>query len=269
MNSLNLASLSFSEKQELNALLEEAERRKNRRKIHDIYPATGPLRRELYAKHLQFFRLGVDPGINERAFMAANRVGKTWGAGGYETALHLTGDYPDWWEGRRFSHPVDVWAASDTTETTRDIIQLCLLGQIGEIGTGLVPGDLIIGEPSRRRGVADAIDTFAVRHKSGGISVCGLKSFDQGRRKFQGTAKHVIWLDEESPQDIYTECLMRLMTTFGLMMLTFTPLNGVSEVVLQFMDEAAIAALSNGNVGRRAPPDQIAEGRPLEQPQAA
>ena len=35
------------------------------------------------------------PPVNERAMMAANRVGKTWGAGGYETALHLTGRYPD------------------------------------------------------------------------------------------------------------------------------------------------------------------------------
>ncbi len=194
---------------------------------------------------MEFFRLGADPGVNERAFMAANRVGKTWGAGGFETTLHLTGEYPDWWEGRRFSHPVDAWASGDTAETTRDIIQLCLLGPIEQIGTGLIPGNLIIGDPSRRRGVADAVDTFAVRHKSGGISVCGLKSYDQGRKKFQGTAKHLIWLDEESPQDVYTECLLRLMTTLGLMMLTFTPLSGVSEVVMQYMDDAALAALND------------------------
>ncbi len=38
--------------------------------------------------------------------MAANRVGKTEGAGGYEMTCHLTGRYPHWWEGRRFSGPV-------------------------------------------------------------------------------------------------------------------------------------------------------------------
>lgn len=198
---------------------------------------------------MQFFRFGAESGVNERAMMAANRVGKTWGAGGYETALHLTGNYPAWWDGRRFDHAVDWWAAGDTAETTRDIIQLCLLGPIDDIGTGLIPGDCIIGEPSRRRGVADAVDTINVRHKSGGVSILGLKSFDQGRKKFQGTAKHGIWLDEEPPQDVYTECLLRLMTTFGLMLLTFTPLSGVSEVVLQYMDEASLAALSDGNVG--------------------
>jgi len=233
----------------LAALLEEAERRRNRRKLYELYPDTGPLRRQLYRKHMEFFRLGADAGVNERAFMAANRVGKTWGAGGYETTLHLTGEYPDWWEGRRFDHPIDAWASGDTAETTRDIIQLCLLGPVEQMGTGLIPGNLLIGDPSRRRGVADAVDTFAVRHKSGGISVCGLKSYDQGRKKFQGTAKHLIWLDEESPQDVYTECLLRLMTTLGLMMLTFTPLSGISEVVMQYMDDAALAALSDGNVG--------------------
>lgn len=249
MNSLNPALLSYSEKRELASLLEEVEKRKARRKLYDLYPSTGPLRPDLYAKHMEFFRLGAEPGVNERAFMAANRVGKTWGAGGYETALHLTGRYPDWWEGRRFSGPVDWWAAGDTGETTRDIIQFCLLGPIDEIGTGLIPGKDIVGEPSRRRGVADAIDTVAVRHVSGGFSVLGFKSYDQGRKKFQGTAKHGVWLDEECPQDVYTECLLRLMTTDGLIMLTFTPLSGVSEVVLQFMDETQLAALSDGNVG--------------------
>ncbi len=90
---------------------------------------------------------------------------------------------------------------------------------------------------------------MAIRHKTGGVSSLGLKSYDQGRKKFQGTAKHGIWLDEEPPQDVYTECLLRLMTTQGLMMLTFTPLSGISEVVLQYMSEDQLAALSDGNVG--------------------
>src|SRR5215218_3469680 len=114
MRRARLKSLGIREKQELVGLLEEADRRKRRRLIETMYPETGPLRRELYARHMRFFRLGAQPGINERGFMAANRVGKTWGAGGYELTLHLTGDYPVWWEGRRFAHPVDAWAAGDT-----------------------------------------------------------------------------------------------------------------------------------------------------------
>jgi phage terminase large subunit-like protein len=174
-----------------------------------------------------------------RAAIAANRVGKTWGIGGYECVVHLTGDYPAWWEGRRFNHPVDVWAAGDTSETTRDIVQLALMGPINAIGTGLIPESKLIGEPSRRSGTANAIDTQVVQHKTGGTSLLGFKSYDQGRRKFQGTAKHVVWLDEEPSSDVYDECLLRLMTTNGLMIATFTPLLGLSDVAMRFLPELA------------------------------
>ncbi len=211
--------------------------RARRRKLHTVYPDEGPLRRELYPKHLQFFAAGTQH--QERAAVAANRVGKSFGIGGYETTLHLTGLYPDWWPGRRFEHSIDVWAAGDTTETTRDIVQLILLGPHGEYGTGLIPGDNIVGDPTHRGGVAQAVDTVRVRHASGGTSVLGFKSYDQGRRKFQGTAKHLIWLDEEPPEDVYSECMARLMTTRGLMLSTFTPLEGLSNVVLKYMPDMA------------------------------
>jgi len=237
MNSSTPASLNSSEKQELIALLEERERRKRRRKLFEVYPDTGPLRRGLYPKHLQFFAAGTEH--QERAAVAANRVGKSFGLGGFETALHLTGLYPQWWPGRRFDHPVDVWAAGDTSETTRDIPQLILMGAPGEYGTGLIPGDKIAGNPTHRAGVAQAVDTVRIAHASGGMSMLGFKSYDQGRKKFQGTAKHLIWLDEEPPEDVYSECMARLMTTNGMMICTFTPLEGLSNVVLKYMPEMA------------------------------
>ena len=76
-----------------------------------------------------------------------------------------------------------------------------------------------------------------MRHSSGKNSLLVFKSYDQRRESFQGTEQDVIWLDEEPPLDIYTECLMRTMTTEGLVMLTFTPLSGLSEVVLSFLPE--------------------------------
>lgn len=208
-----------------------------------MYPDTGPLRRELYQKHLQFFAAGVE--YQERCMMAANRVGKTFGVGGYETALHLTGRYPEWWNGRRFSGPIDAWAAGDTSETTRDIVQDALLGPQGNLGAGLIPKDDIVGEPTKRMGVAGAVDTAQIKHqtdgKSDGISTLGFKSFDQGRKKFQGTAKHIIWLDEEPPAAVYDECMLRLMTTDGLMLATFTPLEGLTEIALRYLPGLAPA----------------------------
>lgn len=176
---------------------------------------------------------------HERCMIAANRVGKTFGVGGYETSLHLTGEYPDWWPGHRFDYPIEAWAAGDTSETARDIVQDALMGPLGALGTGLVPKANIVGEPTKRSGVAGAMDTARIRHASGGSSLLGFKSYDQGRKKFQGTAKDVIWLDEEPPADVYDECMVRLMTKDGLMLCTFTPLEGVSEIVLRFMPHIA------------------------------
>ena len=76
---------------------------------------------------------------------------------------------------------------------------------------------------------------MSVAHISGGNSLLSLKSYDQRREAFQGTEQDIIWLDEEPPIDIYTECLIRTMTTNGLLILTFTPLEGLSEVVLNYL----------------------------------
>lgn len=238
---------------ELNRRINRAEAR---RKLWTYYPDEGPLRRELYHKHMQFFRGGGQhspaPGCpkdcdgsphRERLFMAANRVGKTEGVGGYETTLHLTGQYPPWWQGRRFDRPISAWVAGKTNETTRDIVQRKLFGKVegsgpGKrfAGVGLVPGD-DIGGITWRGGFPDLADTVAIRHKTGGWSSLGIKSYQQGRGSFEGTEQDVIWLDEEPPLAIYTECLIRTMTTDGIIMITFTPLEGMSETVMSFLED--------------------------------
>jgi len=78
--------------------------RRQQHRILRYYPDTGPLRRELYPKHMEFFRAGAT--ARERLMLAANRIGKTEGLGAYEVTLHLTGRYPAWWEGRRFDHEI-------------------------------------------------------------------------------------------------------------------------------------------------------------------
>ncbi len=234
-----LESLNYSEKLELLKLLEEKRRRQARRKIDAYYPSEGPLRRELYVKHTDFFRAGAEH--RERLMLSANRVGKTEGVGGYETTLHLTGDYPDWWAGRRYDHPIRAWVGGATNETTRDIVQTKLFGGVSwdgqrksVTGFGLIPGDAV-GDLPWKQGVSDLIDTARVKPVTGGWSLVGVKSYQQGRKSFEGTEQDVIWLDEEPPLDVYAECLVRTMTTNGIILLTFTPLLGLSDVVLRFM----------------------------------
>lgn len=205
-----------------------------------IQPGQMLYARDKYPKQMEFFDASKE--YRETCFMAANRVGKTFSGGGYAMACHLTGIYPDWWPGRKFTQPVSAWAAGDTYETTRDIIQLTLLGEITTNasgrkaldGRGIIPGHLL-GRNTWRSGVQDLVDVQIVKHVSGGNSFLQFKSTDQGRRAFQGTGRHVVWLDEECPVDVYGECLIRTATVNGIIMLTFTPLKGLSEVVLSFL----------------------------------
>ena len=205
---------------------------RSRNKLHTLFPDEGPCRRELYPRHMEFLAAGAT--FRERLFMAGNRTGKTE-TGAYEMACHLTGRYPDWWEGKRFSKPISAWACGTTNGTTRDIVQEKLLGPEGAHGTGMIPAERL-ERVSNKQGLPNAVDTIAVKHASGAVSHVAFKSYESGRKSFEGTAQHVIWLDEESPLDIYIECLYRTATTEGVLYTTFTPLSGMSDVVKSFLE---------------------------------
>jgi phage terminase large subunit-like protein len=206
--------------------------------IDTFFPDEGPLARHHYKKHLEFFAAG--PTERERAFIAGNRIGKSTSAGGYETACHLMGDYPPWWPGRRFDRPVRAWAAGDTGETVREIIQPILIGDIASPGNGLIRATHIEAV-SNKRGSPEAVEKVTVTHSSGGSSTLLFKSYEQGRKAFQGTKMDLIWLDEEPSMSIYAECLLRLTATtpegtdWGSLLCTFTPLLGISDVVLRYI----------------------------------
>lgn len=215
-------------------LLKERARRLAQRKFWTYYPADGKLARHKYAKHMAFFKLGKD--FKTRGFIAGNRVGKTEGGGGFEVTCHVTGLYPDWWEGHRFERPNHWWVAGDTNETVRDITQAKLCGTKEDMGTGLIPGELL-GKAMYRPNSNGAMDMIYVKHVSGGWSTVGFKSYEQGRKAFQGTERDGIWLDEESNEGIRAECVMRLMTTGGLLLETFTPLSGITPIISKYFED--------------------------------
>lgn len=181
-----------------------------------------------HKQQLRFHWLGLRKML--RFFFGGNRTGKTI-AGGAEVAFHLTGQYPAWWPGKRFDGPIRCWVCSETGEVVRDVAQKVLLGNPGDLGGGLIPKEFI-GRVTMRRGIADAVDSVRVRHKSGRWSLLQFKSYDQGRRKFQGTSRHVVWCDEEPPKDVFDEIRMRVMDVQGHILLTMTPLQGMSDVCL-------------------------------------
>lgn len=171
----------------------------------------------------------------QRMLMAANRVGKTMSAGA-EAAMHATGIYPSWWEGKRFTRHNLGWVGSITNEASRDIVQKELLGGLGEaLGTGWLPKDKITKVTARQAGISDVVDVIKVRHVDGKESQINFKTYDQGWRKWQGTAPDWEWLDEE-PEDyrVFTEALTRILSSGGIMMVTFTPLLGETDLVMHF-----------------------------------
>lgn len=254
---------SAEEKRALLELIAERDKRLDRTGFYHLFPEHDTVwegrrtalfergdpiyARRRYPKTMEFFE--ACGKYREVGVMAGNRTGKTVQAGYLITVL-ATGLYPDWWqpEWKRFPGPIDAWVVGTTNETTRDILQEKLLGPVTMsangrkvlAGTGIVPADIIVNPPLWKAGVVNLVDTVGIRHTSGGISYISMKSYQQGRESFEGTERSLIWLDEEPPRDIFGECVLRTMTVKGgLIILTFTPLHGLSDTAIAFMPKAA------------------------------
>ena len=173
----------------------------------------------------------------QRLLMAGNRVGKSF-CGAMEIAYHATGKYPSWWAGKRFNRPVRCWAGGVSNETTRDVCQKELVGQPDDPtskGTGSIPLNSI-GDTVRKAGVPNAINSVVVKHITGGYSRIGFKAYEMGKEKWMGESIDVIWLDEEPPPSIYSQALTRTADKGGIVFMTFTPEQGMTETVAQFIN---------------------------------
>ena len=195
-----------------------------------------------YPKQKEFFALGRHK--RERLYQAGNQLyGKTT-AGAVETALHLTGCYPDWWDGRRFDHPTKGWAVGESSSWVRDQAQSRLCGEHGtaadptavDWGTGFIPKKYLL-DRTLSHGVQNAFDSISVRHVSGGVSALGFKAYEQGRTKLQGASLDFIWPDECPPDNIYPELMARIAMTNGIIYTTFTPMKGATGVTARFTDD--------------------------------
>jgi phage terminase large subunit-like protein len=191
-----------------------------------------------YPKQAQFFATGQR--FRERALFAGSQLGKTEAAS-FEMACHLTGEYPADWPGRKFPGPIRAWAVGDSLKMVRDIMQRKLCGEPGVAdlhGTGMIPKDRFIGDPVLARGETNAYDTIQVRHISGATSTLRFRTYQAGQMALQGETLDLVWLDEEPPSyGIYTECLARISATGGMLLMTFTPLRGMSEISSRYRNE--------------------------------
>jgi phage terminase large subunit-like protein len=74
------------------------------------------------------------------------------------------------------------------------------------------------------------IDFIVVKNRYGTASKIGFRNCEQGRERFQGVGLDFIWFDEEPPEDIYDECLLRLLDRGGIHYATMTPLKSRSFI---------------------------------------
>lgn len=225
--SLNLDSLTTEERRELYDILKARDTKQRRNRLGDYAP---------YVKQKDFHAAGAT--FRERLFMAGNQLGKTW-AGAFEVAMHATGRYPDWWQGRRFPYAPRMMVGSESAELTRKGVQRLLLGPPElreEWGTGAIPHDAL-KDTSLKQGVPDAVSSVVVKHVSGEDAIIQFNSYDQGRTKWQADTVDLVWFDEEPPLPIYLEGLTRTNATGGSVFVTFTPLLGMSEVVKRYLIE--------------------------------
>jgi phage terminase large subunit-like protein len=221
---------------ELLRLLEERKRRDEINQLNINYAS-------LYDWQKRFIAATVDN--RSCMLMAANRVGKTR-TGLTVDAYHLTGNYPDDWTGHRFEHAPRVWLLGFSMEKTRDLLQQPLFGRLEGAGFmgGLIHKDLITGHFSAQ-GTSGAMREVRVKHRSGGESICQFWSYSQGQHAIMGDSVDWYHIDEE-PRDkaIYPQVLTRTATgdkgRGGRGILTFTPENGRTELVVQFMDSPGV-----------------------------
>ena len=215
-----------SQNTKLLQLLQEQKQRQRFNKINYYDP---------YPYQLDFHKTGATN--SQRLLMAANRIGKSY-CGAAEMAYHLTGLYPDWWEGKRYDQPITAWAGGVSNETTRDIVQAELLGSPDDpdaFGSGSIPQKYII-KTERKPGVPNAKSVALIRHITGGNSSLHFKAYEMGVDKWQGRSVDCVWLDEEPSRELYSQAVTRTLDRKGMVYMTFTPEQGMTETVASFMN---------------------------------
>ena len=193
---------------EAERLLDEYDRRQRDDKLKYYKP---------HARQLLFHQ---SPSRNRWA-LGGNRTGKTE-VGAVECVYLARGCHPY----RRVTHAMNGWVVSLSNEVQRDVAQKKLLSYINPSW---------IRSIRMREGRADnlaggVIDMIEIESLCGGVSTIGFKTCAQGREKFQGVSLDFVWFDEEPPEDIYQECLMRVLDSGGCLFGTMTPLKGLTWV---------------------------------------
>lgn len=137
-----------------------------------------------------------------RWVFGGNRSGKTE-CGAVECVWLARGIHPY----KANKNRVDGWIVSLTAQVQRDVAQCKFLSYLNNEWIQ----DIVMKSGKKSSPENGIIDYVLIKNVFGGVSKIGFKSCDQGREKFQGTSLDFVWFDEEPPQEIYEECVMRVL----------------------------------------------------------
>ncbi|EPT9873086.1 terminase large subunit domain-containing protein [Escherichia coli] len=172
----------------------------------------------------------------QRYLSAANRIGKTFGAA-MELAVHITGLYPDDWEGRKLEtdSPMTFWAIGVSQESVNSVLMKELLGvsdcrNLAGLGTGAIPKDCIDSFSMVKDGARCL--QIRINHVNGMQNTLHFFASTQDESVFFGAAVHYILMDEQfkNESELYAQCLTRTATTEGLISVTATPELGITPL---------------------------------------
>jgi len=232
-DNIDLSTIPEELREELLELLELREEYIRYHKLEQFTPYE--FQRKFYAAGKMYKR---------RFLCAANRVGKSFSEAA-EVSWHLTGLYPEGWEGHVFEKPILCWCVGITGDSTRKVLQKELFGtematDKAAIGTGSLPRDMIVLEKIEKDG--NRILIAKIKHHTNGVfdgySTVEFRSTQQGEHVLMGATVDYIWMDEEDPFksiELYSQCVTRTATTGGLVTITATPENGLTKLVDMFM----------------------------------
>lgn len=158
----------------------------------------------------------------KKLFIGGNRSGKTVG-GGTEAVFRSTGKHPY----RAVKSPPTYGrvVAVDFLQGVEKIVR-------PEVARWMPPSEILGGSWE------DAYDRELRTLSLENGSKIEFMSYDQHLEKFAGTSRDWVWFDEEPPEDIYTECLMRLVDTGGDLWITMTPVEGMTWTYDQIYERA-------------------------------
>ena len=169
--------------------------------------------------------LDFTPNAKQLAFLSDKSKSKAASCGNWtgktmmqtaEEFYHLTGLYPEWWDGVRYDGPVSTAMVDPTVLRGRDCTQALMLEAIERIGD-------IEFEKVPKPGVPDAMSQLRIKHVSGGMSNITFLSAEMSCEKFAGFSVDRVAINEGVRDSILVECSVSRGAADGVLSAVYTP----------------------------------------------